>query len=97
MRLSGDCIKNIQNVLYVTRLNTKLLYVSKIANENYTVFFDSKHCLIKYSNNNIIARGLCCNDMYKFDGIPKQQQAFLTSYFKNQLWHERYDHLNSFI
>jgi hypothetical protein len=72
MRVSRDCIKNIQNVLYVHGLKTNLLSISKIIDENYTVVFDKKQCLIK-DHNNIIARGLWCNDMYRFDGIPKQQ------------------------
>jgi hypothetical protein len=97
MKVSGDYIKNIQNVLYVPSLKTNLLSTGKITNENYTIVFDKKQCLMKYRNNNIIAIGLWCNDMYKFDGIPKQQQAFLTcSTSKNQLWHERYGHLNYF-
>jgi len=97
MRVSRDCKKKIQNVLYVPGLKTNLLSVSKIIDENYIVVFDKKQCLIKDCNNNIIARGLWCNDMYRFDGIPKQQQAFFTcSTSKNQLWHERYGHLNYF-
>jgi len=83
--------------LYVLGLKKNLLSISKITDENYTVVFDEKQCLIKDQNNNIIARGLRCNDTYRFDGIPEQRQAFLAcSTSENQLWHERYGHLNYF-
>jgi hypothetical protein len=42
MRVLGDCIKNISNVLYVPSLKTKFLYVSKITDENNTIAFDHK-------------------------------------------------------
>lgn len=64
MRVSGYCIQNIQNVLYVFDLKTNLLFVSKITDENYMVVFDKKQCLIKDRNNTIISGGLRCNDMY---------------------------------
>jgi hypothetical protein len=43
MRVSGDCIKNIQNVLYVPSLKTNLLSISKITDENFTVVFYKKY------------------------------------------------------
>jgi hypothetical protein len=97
MSVLGDCIKNIWNVLYVPGLRTNLLFVSKITDENYSIVFHKKQCLIKDPNNNIIVRGLQCDDMYRFDGIPKLQQAFMTCFTsESQLWHERYGHLNYF-
>jgi hypothetical protein len=42
MRVSRNCIKNIQNVLYVPGLKTNLLFVSKLIDENYIVVFDKK-------------------------------------------------------
>ena len=57
-------------MLFVPSLKMNLLFVSKITNEDYIVVFDKKQCLIKDPNNHLVARGLRCNDMCKFDGRP---------------------------
>ena len=70
MRVFGDSTKNIQNVLHFIGQKEYLFYVSKITNENFTVVFYKKQCLIRDHNDNTIARGVWSNDMYSFDDIP---------------------------
>ena len=76
MRVSGDFVRTIQNVLYVLGLKTNLLSVSKIIDKKYIVVFYKKQCLIKDRNNKMMAQGLRWNNMYRFDGIPKNNKLF---------------------
>ena len=72
MRFFGDSTKNLQNVLHFLGQKAYLFYVSKITNENFTVVFYNKRCLIIDHNDNTIAMGVWSKDMYSFDDIPNQ-------------------------
>lgn len=90
-------IKSIKDVLCVPGLKHNLLSIGKIADANMFVTFHKHGCLIYDKDDQIVARGLRDNGLYKFEGIIAKEHACLVdTRSKNHLWHERYNHLNFF-
>jgi hypothetical protein len=42
------------------------------------LFFDKKQCSIEDMKNNIVARDVHSNEMYRFEGNPREGQAVFT-------------------
>ncbi|KIO22980.1 hypothetical protein M407DRAFT_78680, partial [Tulasnella calospora MUT 4182] len=54
----------IQRVMYVPESNARLLSVSRLAEQGYTVNFTPKACQILNRQNQVIAQGNMRNNLY---------------------------------
>jgi hypothetical protein len=90
-------VKQIHNVMYVPGIKKNLISVSTIANQDLKVEFVKSQCVVKdiQDHYKIIARGSRVGGLYKLDVTRKDHQALAsTTMSMEELWHQRYGHLN---
>eukprot|EP00253_Pinus_taeda_P026363 PITA_26363 len=91
---SGD-IKHLRNVLYVPGIKKNLIFVSMITDQDMQVKFFKNGCVIQDSQLEIVATGVRVGNLYRLDArsMPQQAMVATTSTVEN-LWHQRFGHLN---
>ena len=62
----GD-IKHLKNVLYVPGIKKKLIFVSMITDQDMQVQFFKNGCVIKDSQMETVATGVCMGNLYRLD------------------------------
>eukprot|EP00253_Pinus_taeda_P023650 PITA_23650 len=94
-KLSNGRISHLKNVLYVPGIKKNLISVSMMTDQDMQFEFFKTHCVIKDYRNEIVATGMRVGSLYKLDAksIPKRAMVVgrLTA---EQLWHQRFGHLN---
>lgn len=85
----------VKNVLYVPKLSTNLLSVSKIIKSGCKVEFDKTGCSLYNSNNQKVATANLINDTYRLNiNYSKIFAMSAKAESLTHLWHQRLGHLN---
>lgn len=85
----------VKNVLYVPKLSTNLLSVSKIIKSGCKVEFDKTGCSVYNSMNKKVATADLVNDTYRLNINYSKIFAMSAKLESNlHLWHQRLGHLN---
>jgi hypothetical protein len=90
-------VKQIHNVMYVRGIKKNLISISTIADQDLKGEFVKSHCVVKdiQDHYKIIARGFRVGGLYKLDVTRMDHQALAsTTMSMEELWHQRYGHLN---
>eukprot|EP00253_Pinus_taeda_P019602 PITA_19602 len=95
VKLPNGKISHLSNVLYVPGIKKNLISVSMMADQDMHVEFFKTHCVIKDCRDETVATGMRVGSMYRLDAksIPKQAMVAGES-TAEQLWHQRFGHLN---
>jgi len=95
VKLSNGKIIHLKNVVYVPGIKKNLISVSMMTDQDMQVEFFKTHCVIKDCKNEIVATGMRVGSLYRLDAksIPKQAMVAGGS-TAEQLWHQRFGHLN---
>jgi len=80
--------RNLIDILWVPNLAKNLLYVAAITDQDLQVHFDKKEVIIAKSKNQIVAKGVRHNNIYKLLASTTQSDVGIS-----RLWHERFGHL----
>jgi hypothetical protein len=97
VKLSNGELKQIYNVMYVPGIKKNLIFVSTITDYDLKVEFGKYQCLIKDIRNHYktVATGSRCGGLYKLDVCADSHLALAyTITTTEQLWHQRYGHIN---
>lgn len=100
----NSCVKTITDVVYVPKLSTNLLSVSKMVEKGLSVIFSNRGCQIYGTNckveGEVIASACETNGIYKLnvqsplETLQQEQTYFTISMNSQELWHRRLGHLN---
>lgn len=95
VKLPNGKISHLKNVLYVPGIKKNLISVSMMVDQDMQVKFFKTHCVIKDYRNEIFATGMRVGSLYRVyaKSIPKQAMVAGGS-TAEQLWHQRFSHLN---
>jgi len=83
--------------MYVPGIKNNLLYVSIIVDNDLKVEFLKSQCVVKYIQDHyrIVATGTRIGGLYKLDVTKNNHQVLTyTTMSTEELWHNRYGHLN---
>jgi transposase InsO family protein len=97
VKLSNGELKQIYNVMYVPGIKKNLISVSTITDYDLKVEFGKYQCLIKDIRNHYktVATGSRCGGLYKLDVCADSHLALASTITTTeQLWHQRYGHIN---
>jgi len=91
---SGD-IEHLTNVLYVPGIKKFFVSISMITDQDMQVQFFKNNFVIKDSQMERVATGVCVGCLYRLDAksMPRQAMVAAGSIVEN-LWHQRFSHLN---
>eukprot|EP00253_Pinus_taeda_P010887 PITA_10887 len=95
VKIPNGKISYLSNVLYLPGIKKKLISVSMMADQDMHVEFFKTQCVIKDCRNEIVATRMRVGSLYRLDAksIPKQAMVARES-TTEQLWHQRFRHLN---
>lgn len=89
---------NLQNSLYVPKLNTNLMSVGKITDRGYNVLFDKHNARVVDKRGNVIIKARRSeNGLYYLkstDSREKSESSLFTSSDDIKTWHRKMGHLN---
>ena len=97
VKLSNGELKQIHNVMYVPGIKKNLISVSTITEHDLKVEFGKYQCHIKDIRNHYktVATGSRCGGLYKLDVCKDSHQALASTIITTEeLWHQRYGHIN---
>eukprot|EP00253_Pinus_taeda_P009124 PITA_09124 len=95
VKLPNGKISHLSNVLYVPGIKKNLVSVSMMADQDMHVEFFKTHCVIKDCRNEIVATGMRVGSLYRLDAKSISKQAMVAGESTTeQLWHQRFGHLN---
>jgi len=95
VNLPNGKISHLQNVLYVPGIKKNLISVSMITGQDMQVEFFKTHCVIKDCRKEIVATGVRVGSLYRLDVKSISKQAMVAGRSTaEQLWHQRFSHLN---
>lgn len=95
VKLPNGKISHLQNVLYVPGIKKNLIFVSMITNQDMQVDFFKTHYVIKDCREEIVATGMCVGSLYRLDVKSISKRAMVAGgSTAEQIWHERFGHLN---
>ena len=83
--------------MYVPGIKKKLIYILTITENDMKVEFGKYQCHIKDIRNHfkIVATGSRCGGLYKLDVSKDGHQALASTVITTEeLWHQRYGHIN---
>ena len=85
----------IKDVLLVKGLKHNLLSISQMCDTGYNVSFKHDACLIAYTNENIILKGIRRNNIYELYLENITEHCLIANNDTQNLWHMRMGHVNS--
>eukprot|EP00253_Pinus_taeda_P018459 PITA_18459 len=95
VKLPNGKISHLSNVLYVPGIKKNLISVSMMADQDMHVEFFKTHCVIKDCRNEIVATGMRVGSLYRLDAKRISKKAMVAGESTaEQLWHQRFGHLN---
>jgi len=80
--------RNLIDILWVPNLAKNLLSVAAIIDQDLHVRFDKKEVIITNNKNEIVAKGVRHNNIYKLLASTTRANVSIS-----RLWHERFGHL----
>jgi hypothetical protein len=90
-------MKQIHNIMYVSGIKKNLIFVSTITDQDLKVESVKSRCVVKdiQDHYKIIARGSRVGGLYKLDVTRRDHQVLAsTTMSMEELWNQRYGHLN---
>jgi hypothetical protein len=97
VNLPDGQMRQIHNVMYVPGIKKNLIYVSTITDNDLKVEFGKSRCVVKdiQDHYKVVATGTRIGGLYKLDVTLNNHQALTsTTMSTEELWHQRYGHLN---
>jgi hypothetical protein len=97
MTLLNGIVRHIQNVVYVTGIKKKMIFVSTITDQDLKVEFFKYYCIVKdlLDHFKTVATRVREGGLYKLDVTNKAHHALTSATMPTDiLWHQRYGHIN---
>ena len=95
VKLPNGKISHLSNVLYIPGIKKNLISVSMMADQDMHVEFFKTYSVIKDCRNEIVATGMRVGSLYRLDAKIISKQAMVAGESTaEQIWHQRFGHLN---
>ena len=100
VKLANSNCKNVSEVMFVPKLSTNLLSVSKMSEKGFVSMFDNRGCYVYHNSDfqvkgNIELTATKVNGLYTIDQEVREPVRAMTSVESSQeKWHLRLGHLN---
>ena len=88
-------IRYIKNLMYVPGIKNNLISVSMMADQDLQVKFFRSYCVIKENKKEPVSSRVSVGSLYRLNvkRMPRQALAS-TGLTSENLWHQRFGHLN---